>query len=134
MIYWPYLWQSLKLWQARGSSESFQPNFVHLHDIARHIVHSNETLDVAVDTIGSVQYHQRVFSAINSQTQENQSQLHVQNKFYSLQKELKCIKRRSESLGERLQHEIKLVSVMGHVAFPYSYYKHTNSRNRHSTS
>lgn len=79
--------------------QGFSPDFVHLHDMARHLIHSNESLDVAVETIQSIR---------DRCTQMKEG--YFDNRTYALQKELKAIKWRSESLRERLQNEINLVS------------------------
>ncbi|KAF2704947.1 hypothetical protein K504DRAFT_415392 [Pleomassaria siparia CBS 279.74] len=82
----------------RGSEQTFQPDFIHLHELARHVIHSNETLDVAIDTIRSIRDHQEI---IGEDPQ-------VQNRTSALEKHLKRINRRSQSLHERLQNEINL--------------------------
>jgi hypothetical protein len=81
---------------------------VHLHEIARHLLHSNETLDVAVDTIkrllGS---YSRLFPP---EKRDDPSLLSFHDRISALEKDVQGIKRRSESLTERLQNEINLVS------------------------
>ncbi|KAF2786926.1 hypothetical protein K505DRAFT_258836, partial [Melanomma pulvis-pyrius CBS 109.77] len=81
----------------RDREQGFTPNFVHLHDMARHLIHSNETLQVAIETIQSIRARCTHMKESNFDDQT-----------YALQKELKAIKCRSESLRERLQNEINL--------------------------
>lgn len=65
---------------------------------------------MAMDTIDSVQYQQKALYA-RTHTHGKHMEFQRQDKLYSLSKELKGIKRRSESLGERLQNEINVVSL-----------------------
>ncbi|KAF2789724.1 hypothetical protein K505DRAFT_188783, partial [Melanomma pulvis-pyrius CBS 109.77] len=88
----------------RRPASAFEPNFVRLHEVARHLIHSNETLDVAVDTMKSIR---RMIEA----TQRNENEpAHVsgRSRLNEFCEEMKRIKRRSESLGERLKNEINL--------------------------
>ncbi|PVI06065.1 hypothetical protein DM02DRAFT_34096 [Periconia macrospinosa] len=91
-------------------SENFQPDFVYLHDMARHVDHSNETLDIAVDTVRCVRKSSRVFDSSNptQSLPRDERPLEFQDRLFGLEKELKGIKRRSESLAERLRNEINL--------------------------
>ncbi|KAF2687093.1 hypothetical protein K458DRAFT_415362 [Lentithecium fluviatile CBS 122367] len=85
------------------ASLDFQPDFVHLHEIARHAIHSNETLDVAIDTV------ERILKDFKKRSQtESDGSLDFPNIVSALEKDLRSIKRRSESLQERLQNEINL--------------------------
>jgi hypothetical protein len=81
---------------------------VHLHEIARHLLHSNETLDVAVDTIKRLlASYPRLFPP---EKREDPALLNFHDRISALEKDVQGIKRRSESLTERLQNEINLVS------------------------
>jgi hypothetical protein len=81
---------------------------VHLYKIARHLLHSNETLDVAVDTIKRLlASYSRLFPP---EKREDQALPNFHDRISALEKDVQGIKRRSESLTERLQSEINLVS------------------------
>jgi hypothetical protein len=95
----------MKVNKVRGSTQYFQPDFPRLHDIARHIIHSNETLDVAVDTIDSISHQNILFSEEICITSKQ-----LQQRLYLVLKKMNAIKRRSVSLSERLQNEINLAS------------------------
>ena len=81
---------------------------MHLHEIARHLFHSNETLDVAVDTIRRLlTIYARLLSP---EKRDDPALFHFHDIISALEKDVQGIKRRSESLTERLQNEINLVS------------------------
>ena len=86
-------------------SEDSQPDFLHLHEIARHVIHSNECLDVAIDTI-----ERTVKDFKRRSPPDSVETLNSVGRISALEKDLRSIKRRSESLQERLQNEINLVS------------------------
>ncbi|CAI6340158.1 unnamed protein product [Periconia digitata] len=91
--------------------DRFQPDFVYLHDMARHVDHSNETLDIAVDTVRCVRKSSKVFDSNSSSAHgisRDERPLEFQDRLFGLEKELKGIKRRSQSLTERLRSEINL--------------------------
>jgi hypothetical protein len=81
---------------------------VHLHEIARHLLHSNETLDVAVDTI------KRILASyprlLPPERRDDLALLNLHDRTSALEKDVQGIKRQSESLTQRLQNEIDLVS------------------------
>jgi hypothetical protein len=81
---------------------------VHLYEIARHLFHSNETLDVAVDTI------RRLLATYSRllppEKRDDPALFNFHDKISALEKDVQGIKRRSESLSERLQNEINLGS------------------------
>jgi hypothetical protein len=90
-----------------STTDESQTDFLHLHEIARHVIHSNECLDVAIDTI------ERILKDFKRRSQaENDGTLNFPNRISALEKDLRGIKRRSESLQERLQNEINLVSAV----------------------
>jgi len=81
---------------------------VHLHEIARHLFHSNETLDVAVDTIRRLlTIYGRLLPL---EKRDDPALFNFHDTISALEKDVQGIKRRSESLTERLQNEINLVS------------------------
>ncbi|CAI7613754.1 unnamed protein product [Penicillium bialowiezense] len=128
----PYAWHSLfvgemrkiydqAIWDLRGvvweveayqkDLEAFQPQFILLHDLSRHISHSKEILDVALETVDSIthqyalldEHHPAPESRIRWQSRDVEKQL------YFAMKSLRSTKLRCISLSERLQNEINLV-------------------------
>ncbi|KAF2244153.1 hypothetical protein BU26DRAFT_522857 [Trematosphaeria pertusa] len=94
--------------RARRDS-NYSPNCEFLHEIARHLIHSNETLDVALDTTECVQKYCRRFAvAASTSPKQREQNLEGLERLSVLGKDMKGIKRRSESLRERLQNEINL--------------------------
>ena len=86
-------------------SNDYQPDFVHVHEIARHVIHSNECLEVAIDTI------ERILKDFKRRSQpESDGTSNFLSRIAALEKDLIGIKWRSKSLQERLQNEINLVS------------------------
>ncbi|KAE8416244.1 hypothetical protein BDV36DRAFT_297217 [Aspergillus pseudocaelatus] len=89
---------------------SFQPQFTLLHDMARHISHNKEILDVAADTVESIIYEQ---SVLNEQHPRPADRVpwHVRDVYqqlYLTSKGIRATKLRCISLSERLQNEINL--------------------------
>ncbi|KAM5439422.1 hypothetical protein MferCBS31731_004518 [Microsporum ferrugineum] len=89
-------------------------NFPQLHDLARHIIHSTETLDVAIQAVQrTISEHSR---SQNSFRSDSGSSLATalqyfeceQQELLSIQDELHALKMRSCSLNARLQNEINL--------------------------
>ncbi|KAH7138860.1 hypothetical protein B0J11DRAFT_574805 [Dendryphion nanum] len=81
--------------------QDFTPDFVLLNETARHLTHSNETIDVAID----------LMEGIRDVLKENSTSVEARNadnKIRALQMEVKALGRRSLSLYERLQNEITL--------------------------
>jgi len=88
------------------------PDFTLLHEIARHLIHSNETLDIAVDTIECLRNGYKRAAAIPNGFGDPHRIEEFQEQTRKIEKDVKCIKRRSESLLERLQSEINLVCMI----------------------
>jgi hypothetical protein len=87
-----------------------QPDFVHLHELARHVIHSNEVLDVALTTSQRLQARCMKSTRTRNSTKESQDrEQDLCEQFEFLENDLFGIKRRSISLQERLQNEIQLV-------------------------
>jgi len=85
----------------------------HLHEISRHLGHSHETLDIAINIIKSISSEHEAFwneRKIYGDKQGPDKQ--VQRRLSSLSLELSNITRRSVSLKERLQYEINLAHNM----------------------
>ncbi|KAK2781991.1 hypothetical protein FQN53_000241 [Emmonsiellopsis sp. PD_33] len=114
----------------RNSNDGTKTDFKKLHDIARHLSHSNETLDVTMDTLDSLIHEHGSFNAVmpksgttqpatpssQSTAQSATSNLSIPDKavsdvdqrLYYILKEIRAIKARSASLNFRLQNEINL--------------------------
>lgn len=84
------------------------PDYRNMHDIARHAIHVCETLDVAVQTIESVQMHYEKF--LGSKPQQHDlaldQDLRAQLEFY--RGFIANLRHRSTSNEKRLQNEIQL--------------------------
>ncbi|EEH46609.2 uncharacterized protein PADG_02707 [Paracoccidioides brasiliensis Pb18] len=107
--------------KTRNETHSSRPDFPQLHEIARHAIHSNETLDVAVDTMDSIIHehglfilHQRSTGHMSQESTPGSQPIPkvvadiIERQLYYHLKELRAIKARSESLKDRLQNEINL--------------------------
>ncbi|PGH29581.1 hypothetical protein GX50_07659 [[Emmonsia] crescens] len=123
--------------KARDGNQVAGPNFRKLHNIARHAIHSNETLDVAIDTIDSIVHEHELFISREGSTGPHAVPEIIANdvtrRLYYHSKELRAIKTRSASLYYRLQNEInvgfnlisqadtaamKIISAVGLVFLP----------------
>ena len=81
---------------------------MHLHEIARHLFHSNETLDMAVNTIRRLlTIYVRL---LPPKKRDDPALLNFHDKISAPEKDVQRIKRRSKSLTERLQNKINPVS------------------------
>lgn len=87
-----------------------KPDYPYLHELARHIIHSTETLNVAIETVdGMIGQHEQfckdrllgstLQTVFSNQTRQD---LNFQCKLF------KTLKSRSQALGDRLQNEINL--------------------------
>ncbi|KAL0265340.1 hypothetical protein SLS55_001305 [Diplodia seriata] len=86
-------------------------DFERLHEIARHIIHSNETLEVALSTLEGMQEAQQVFneqSSSGSGSAVDFSARHTQLELSSLRRTIKATYLRSKSLSDRIHNEINL--------------------------
>lgn len=105
----------LNLIQSRVDVKSLTPDFFpHLHDIARHVFHSNETLEVAEHTMQCLVEEQARSYELYSNINKGEW---LQNKRNLLRraKDFHSLKIRSRSLSERLHNEINLVCA--HISF-----------------
>lgn len=91
--------------QRRKDQVTSKINYGDLHDFARHVIHSTETLGVALDVVGSMIEQQSLSTASpdRAQYQRTRQSLHFQLQM------LKSLKARSESIQLRLQNEINFV-------------------------
>lgn len=86
-------------------------NFERLHDIARHIIHSNETLEVALSTLDGIQQAHRLFSeeiCSSNPARVDFSFRHTQLELSDLTRTVKASFLRSKSLHDRIHNEINL--------------------------
>lgn len=86
-----------------------QPNYAEMHEVARHVIHSTEMLEVASEVVaGMVREHGQFFadnpSAVCYSKQAGNG-LRYQGSM------LRCMLLRSKALNERLKNEINLVSI-----------------------
>ncbi|OJD26094.1 hypothetical protein ACJ73_02532 [Blastomyces percursus] len=96
----------------RDKRQTAGPNFPNLHNIARHVIHSVEILDVAIETMDSILHEHDLFitnegSAGSSPIPKLKSN-DVARHLYYHSRELRAIKARSVSLYDRLTNEISL--------------------------
>lgn len=109
--------------QARNNPNPPAPNFPNLHDIARHVSHANEILQVAEHTLDRLvqaqTYWRTEYYDGNSRFVKRNRMVCLQNKqdLLFLAKEIHSLKTRSASLSERLQNEINLVNISESVLF-----------------
>jgi hypothetical protein len=91
--------------------ETFRPEFLFLHDIARHVSHSNEIIDVALETIDSLIYENDILSKASPSPYKEVPWEYedIKRKLYFGRKSISATKLRCTSLSERLQNEINLV-------------------------
>ena len=97
--------------QKRSLSDSLQPDYVGMHDIARHVIHSSEVLAIAIETTTSMIQEHDVFFEENPTLRETAPMISRQIK-RDLQLHstvLKCLHLRSTALEQRLRNEISLV-------------------------
>lgn len=92
-----------------STSGTPQPNFLRLHDIARHAIHVYETLEVNVTTIDmmymSHEAHQATWATGDTVEKSKYTQLHAKLQFYNHM--LRNLRHRSASNKERLNNEIQ---------------------------
>ncbi|KAJ6133893.1 hypothetical protein N7523_000215 [Penicillium sp. IBT 18751x] len=108
------------IWEIRGivwdieayhkEIETFRPEFLFLHDIARHVSHSKEILDVALETVDSLineneMLDQRKPSPYTARPWDFED---IKRQLYFGRKSISATKLRCMSLSERLQNEINL--------------------------
>ncbi|RHZ50186.1 hypothetical protein CDV55_102486 [Aspergillus turcosus] len=129
----PYVWHTLfaqgvveeydkSIWSLRhiirpiekARNERHPPpiNFPNLHDIARHIFHANETLEVARHTLQSLIDEQARFRAAHEALINRYGNrgvwIHAEQRAHFVAKQLHSLMTRSQSLSERLRNEINL--------------------------
>ncbi|OOF93920.1 hypothetical protein ASPCADRAFT_398284 [Aspergillus carbonarius ITEM 5010] len=94
--------------KARDNPNDLDPGFFpHLHDIARHVFHSNETLEIAEHTLQSLVNEHGRFRELYSSISKGEW-LQNERQLLFRAKQLHSLKTRSRSLAERLHNEINL--------------------------
>ena len=97
----------------QGRKEIFQrkTDYPLLHDFARHVIHSTETLGVALDSVNMIIKQQEAFTAIakHEVSQEMKSPPQTKQILHFQCQMIKNLKARSESNQLRLQNEINFV-------------------------
>lgn len=86
-----------------------QPNYAEMHEVARHVIHSTEMLEVASEVVaGMVREHAQFFAdnpwVVFCPKQAGNGLRHQGSM-------LMCMLLRSKALNERLKNEINLVSI-----------------------
>jgi hypothetical protein len=80
-----------------------------MHEMARHIIHSSETLSVARETLTSMlQTYHTLLDSVPANASSQPDVIPELEQQISL---LKCIHLRSETIEARLKNEINLVSA-----------------------
>jgi len=94
----------------RTTSKAPNPNYLRLHDNARHAIHVSETLELAVRTVESImeQHEDLVIkrTTVGGKSQIEQRKIRNRMKFYHHM--LRSLRSRSTSNKERLLNEIQL--------------------------
>jgi hypothetical protein len=88
-----------------------EPDYVTMHEIARHAIHSSETLEMAMETLSQmIQEHQAWFNDNPAENASKTVSLEPIRKPLQYQKTiLKCLHGRAKAIEERLRNEINLV-------------------------
>ncbi|KAH7146749.1 hypothetical protein B0J13DRAFT_524497 [Dactylonectria estremocensis] len=85
------------------------PNYAHLHNLARDTIHVSETLDLAVETVGSMlQQHVLLMENDPTTLPRKDGSRNVYHKLLFFEHMFKSLRCRSSSNKERLQNEIQL--------------------------
>lgn len=89
-----------------------------LNEIGRHLIHGNEVLEVAGNTIDSLIHQHKLFYDENQAAEAVENKIHhiiyttVQEKLFISKQDIKAINARAVTLYERLRHEINLVRIL----------------------
>ncbi|RYP81629.1 hypothetical protein DL770_005837 [Monosporascus sp. CRB-9-2] len=87
-----------------------QPNYRHLHDVARHAIHVSESLDVATETMEGILVQHDNFSSQNFpfQTTNTDASESIHRQLLFCKSMISNLRHRSVANRERLQNEIQL--------------------------
>lgn len=79
------------------------PDYIKLHEISRHIIHSSETITVAIETLNSMlKCYSHILHSSSAVEIDTQAELQQQASL------LKCLQLRSQAVEARLRNEINL--------------------------
>jgi hypothetical protein len=92
--------------QSRDAGFTKEPNFPLLHDVARHVIHSTETLEVAISTVS------QMAAIVKSVEPSTSSHYPSQHRLVLHRQTLSNLRARSQALDARLRNEIALVGVV----------------------
>jgi len=98
----------------RLPSENPQPDYIGMHEISRHIIHSSEMLETAIATVSSIVQEHEIFINENSWLPylSLASSKQTSRSFRHQQSLLKSLHLRSKALEKRLRNEINLAFNM----------------------
>ncbi|KAH8900100.1 hypothetical protein GQ53DRAFT_836061 [Thozetella sp. PMI_491] len=97
--------------QSRAIGDNPQPDYSRMHDMARHAIHSYESLDTScVNCEAIMDHHNRVTRSLPSCAEMSSTSVHawVHNRLAFHQNLLRSLRNRSMSNKERFQNEIQL--------------------------
>ncbi|TVY26089.1 hypothetical protein LHYA1_G004280 [Lachnellula hyalina] len=109
-----WAWRDLVrgLEQNRTCPEDPRPDYINMHEIARHVLHSSETIAMAIETMTDITQEHKLFykenESLSPATRVASRQTSMA--FRSQVSILKCLSLRSKALEERLKNEINLVA------------------------
>jgi hypothetical protein len=83
------------------------PDYIRMHEIARHIIHSSETLSIAQETLNSMSQTYDTIISTSSPAAPLSSNVKAELELQASL--LKCVHLRSEAVEARLRNEINLV-------------------------
>ncbi|KAF7558201.1 hypothetical protein G7Z17_g11 [Cylindrodendrum hubeiense] len=93
----------------RVTTASPTPNYAYLHDLARHIIHVSETLDLTIKTTGSVLQQHTAFMQDGSRTLPSKAAYrNIHERLLFFEQMFEALRCRASSNKERLQNEIQL--------------------------
>ena len=97
--------------QARSESSQRKTNYTFLHDFARHVIHSTETLGVALDTVNQIiEQQNHLMANVDYKVYQETETILPTDQYLGFQRQLfKSLKARSEANQLRLQNEINFV-------------------------
>ena len=101
----------------RPRVSSVRPQYADMHEIARHIVHISETLDMSINVLDSILQEIRNFEQTRaSREQDSAFEPRAAVRLLGCQKTLlQCALGRSQALTSRLQNEINLVHCVSAI-------------------
>jgi hypothetical protein len=98
--------------QTRFPSQDLDPSFMVLHEVARHAIHSVETIEITINTMESMrQQHLEFIQSLKPQIRKQLIPNITQTRMKNQVLQLNHLLQRSVSNRMRIQNEIALVSV-----------------------